>query len=75
MKDLSDILSLSSKEYDQMESDHAKTPNKVFNIDPKNLTAVPCVKDVVDRSNHSWHHRKSNLEKSVPIHSSIVLSS
>ena len=45
---LSDVLTLSSEKYDQVENDHASAPDKVFDVDPENLTAVPGIKDVVD---------------------------
>ena len=75
MENLSNVFPLCSEENYQVENDHTGTPGQVFNVYPENLTAIPCVKNVVDRSNHSWHHRECNLEKRVPVHTTIVLSS
>jgi hypothetical protein len=74
VENLSDILALSSEEHNQVENDHTGTPSQIFNVDPENLTTVPGVENVVDGSYHSWHHRECNLEKRVPVHSTIVLS-
>lgn len=75
VQNLSDVLSLCSEEDYEMQNDHTGTPSQIFNVNPEDLTTIPSVKDVVDRSNHSWHHRECYLEECVSVHSSIVLSS
>ena len=46
-----------------------------FNVDPKNLTPIPGIKQVVGARHNGWYVRKSDLKESVSVQLFVVFLS